>query len=88
MSDRAGGGTVTYRVDRLPPRTQPFSVSNDNKSLGLWGATSAIPFIKSLFGAERLLLRATPFRESDLNLEFNVSGLEEAIKPLRTACKW
>jgi type VI secretion system protein VasI len=88
MSDNAGGGAITYRIDKRPAKTQYFRESNNHEALGLWDGGEAIPFIKSLFGAERLFVRATPFNESAVSSEFVIAGLEDAIKPLRKACGW
>jgi type VI secretion system protein VasI len=88
MSDNAGGGAITFRIDKRPAKTESFRESTDNEALGLWGGGEAIPFIKSLLGAERLFVRATPYNESPVDGEFVVTGLDDAIKPLRKACGW
>jgi type VI secretion system protein VasI len=61
-------------------------VSRDHASLGLWNEAASIPLIKSLFGAERLLVRARPYSEDAVTAEFAIGGLEDAAKPLREAC--
>lgn len=88
MSSLNGGGRVNTRVDRQPAKTFSMVESNDHKALGLWSGSSAIPFIKSLFGGSSLYVRATPYNESSLEMDFPIGGLEEAIKPLREACNW
>ena len=88
MSSLEGGGVITYRVDKRPAQTKAFLESNNHEALGLWGVSEAIPFIKGLFGAERLFVRAIPYNESAVSGEFVVGGLENAIKPLRQACGW
>lgn len=88
MSDLSGGGRVNTRVDKSPARTVSMRQSNDHSALGLWDGATAIPFIKSLFGGNSLYVRATPHTESAVEMEFPIAGLEEAIKPLREACKW
>lgn len=88
MSDNAGGGEVTYRIDKKEAAKKSFRESSDNSVLGLWSGASAIPFIKGLVGGETLLLRAIPFSESAVTATFDIRGLENALKPLRTACKW
>ncbi|MFN0113872.1 MAG: type VI secretion system-associated protein TagO [Paracoccaceae bacterium] len=84
----SGYGRVEYRVDDKPSRTKNFEASTDNSALGLWNGGSAIPFIKELFGGKRLLMRFTPFNESPVTAEFDISGLEEAIASLRKECSW
>lgn len=88
MSDNSGGGKVTYRIDKAPAKAVDFTESSDNHGLGLWYGPSAIKFAKKLFGANNLLIRATPFSDSSIQVEFPITGLEEAIKPLRKACNW
>ncbi|MCV2881658.1 type VI secretion protein [Actibacterium sp. XHP0104] len=81
-------GTVTYRLDKDPVQSKRLTESNNNEALGLWSGGSAIPFIKTLLGHDRLYLRATPHSESAMDAEFDISGLETAITPLREACNW
>jgi type VI secretion system protein VasI len=88
MSDNAGGGVVTYRIDKDAAAKKSFSESNDNSALGLWNGQSAIPFIKKIMGSETLLLRAVPFNESAVTATFDTRGLEEAATSLREACNW
>lgn len=35
-----------------------------------------------------MIVRFTPFNESPVTAKFNITGLEEAIKPLRDSCGW
>lgn len=88
MSDHQGGGRVDYRIDDKPAQHKEMVSSTDNKALGLWSGGASIPFIKSLFGASSVYMRATPFNESPKEMTFNVKGLEEAVTPLREACGW
>lgn len=88
MADIQGKGRVDYRIDSAPPRNVNMAASNDNNALGLWRGNQSIPFIRSLFGGDRLLVRATPFSESPVEMIFNIGGLEDQIAPLREACNW
>jgi len=81
-------GVVTYRLDARPAQRKDFTESTDNTVLGLWSGGDAIPFIKSLFGAKSLLVRATPFSESPIEARFNIVGTMKAVADLRKACKW
>lgn len=81
-------GKVTFRLDKRPAFQQLMVELTDHKALGLWGGASAIPFIKGLFGGSDLFVRATPYNESAVTADFNVSGLQSAIVPLGRACKW
>ncbi|MFE0756328.1 type VI secretion system-associated protein TagO [Inquilinus sp. NPDC058860] len=88
MADLNGGGEVTYRIDKAAAKTRSFEESNSNEALGLWNGIPAIAFIRELFGGTMLLIHATPFNENSVTAELPIAGLEEAIKPLREACRW
>jgi len=88
MSSIQGKGRVTYRLDSDKAATEGFRESNSNMALGLWSGSQAIPFIKKMIGHELMVVRATPFSDSTVTAEYNISGLEEAIKPLRESCNW
>jgi len=62
--------------------------STDNKALGLWSGGESIPVIKKMFGKKQLIARMTPFSESPITVEMDITGLDAAIEPLRTACGW
>lgn len=88
MSSIQGKGRVTYRLDADSAKNRNFQESNNNMALGLWNGGQSIPFIKEMLGRERMFVRATPFSDSTVSAEYNISGLDEAIKPLREACNW
>lgn len=81
-------GDVTYRLDDEKAKTASMVESTNNRSLGLWGGGKSIPVIKQMFGKSRMVVRATPYGESSFTATFDVSGLEEAIRPMREACHW
>ncbi|MBZ0128143.1 MAG: type VI secretion protein [Rhodobacteraceae bacterium] len=87
-SGHGGYGNVEYRVDDRPAGKRGFDDSTNSKALGLWRGNTAIPFIKMLFGGEKLLVRFTPFSENAVTASFNISGIEAALEPLRKACNW
>lgn len=88
MADNAGGGRITYRIDDRKAQSRGFLESTDHEALGLWSGGTAIPFLKQVFGAKTLLIRAVPLSESALTYDYAVADLEEAIAPLREACHW
>lgn len=83
-----GYGQVEYRFDDKPAGKRNFDVSTDNRALGLWSGKRSIGVIKKMIGSEKALFRFTPYGESPVTARFTVSGLEEAIKPLRKECNW
>lgn len=88
MASLNTGGDVVYRVDKRPAQKKSFRELNDHKALGLWTAGEAIPFVRNLFDGSVLYVRTTPHSESSVSGEFNITGIEEAIKPLSEACSW
>jgi type VI secretion system protein VasI len=88
MSDLEGRGRVTYRIDSAKAQKQGFTESSDHKALGLWNGGTSIPWVKAMFGGNRMYVEATPFSESAVSDFMPIAGLEEAIKPLRESCAW
>ena len=88
LADIQSYGNVVTRIDKEKARTYRMRESSDNKALGLWRGSTAIPFIKSLFGHDELLVQITPYNESPVMATFNISNLRTAIKPMREACHW
>jgi type VI secretion system VasI family protein len=79
---------VTTRIDKLPAESSYWNVSTNFEAVGLWNGADAIPFIRSLFGHDRLLVRVTPYGDSPQTAVFNIEGLAEAAGPLMAACHW
>lgn len=88
LADFQGYGTIDYRLDDQKAATIKSSASTDNKALGLWSGGSAIPFATKLLGAKRGMFRLTPMNESPVEFSFDLTGIENAILPLREACSW
>jgi type VI secretion system protein VasI len=87
MADSGGYDRVTTRIDDLRAETRSWVESTNNEALGLWRG-SGISFIRSMFGHDVLLVQATPFNDNTIIIEFPITGVEDAIKPLREACHW
>jgi type VI secretion system protein VasI len=81
-------GNIDMRIDDNPAFKLAFSTSTNNRALGLWNNAYATVTIKRLIGADQLLMRFTPYAENAQTVTFPISGLEEAITPLREACNW
>lgn len=79
---------VMLRIDQEKPFQQSWEPSTNGKAAGLWNGASAIPFLKSLFGKETLLIRLAPYSESSKEMAFPIGDLAKAIEPLRKACGW
>lgn len=81
-------GRISYLIDNGPAQNMTFKESDDGHALGLWTGKSAISFANSLFGANFLVVFTTPNSSNQIESKFTISGLEEAVGPLRKACHW
>ena len=81
-------GHVDIRLDNDKAFTSRMNQSTDSRALGLWNGGYSIPVIKRMIGKKRLIARMTPFSESPITVEMDISGLDAAIEPLRNACGW
>lgn len=79
---------VLLRLDDEVARTYTMSVSTDRESVGFWRGDQAIPFIKRMLKAEKLVIRITPYGESPTTLIYNIADLDMHLDPLRVACNW
>ena len=83
-----GYGKVTYRLGDKKAKSKNFEVSTDNEALGLWDGGSAIPMIKEMLGQEKMIVRFTPFSMSPVEVEFDISGIDNAVADIRKSCNW
>lgn len=81
-------GVIEYRIDAEKAKKVNGDASTDNRALGLWSGSQAIPFIRSLIGKAKLVVRMTPYGESPFTATFSISGADEATKKLREVCNW
>lgn len=79
---------VDYRLDKKEAQQIIMQASIDRRSLGVWSGKDAIPLIKSMIGHDTLLVRATPFAQNPVVTSFTITGLADALTPLREACDW
>lgn len=76
---------VLTRIDKDKAQTTSWNVSTDYVSTF---ARNPIPLIKSMQGKSTLIVGVTPHSSSPLIAEFDITGIREAIKPLRKTCNW
>ncbi len=76
---------VLHRIDSNPAETSAWGISTDYQTTFY---SRSIGFIKKLINAEKLLLQTTPHGENPKQVTFRLSGLSEAIKPVRATCNW
>ena len=77
---------VTTRIGSGDAETKSWGLSTDNEAT--FYPNNDVRFIKELLGNDRLVAQTTPFNESPITAIFNISGLNEAITPLRDECEW
>lgn len=77
---------VMSRIGGASADTQVWSLSTDKKAT--FYPRNDIDFIKKLFEADTFIAQVTPYNESPVTAIWNVSGLGDVIKPLRSACTW
>lgn len=81
-------GEVLYRIDNEEPKVVRMEASLDYRSLGLWGGENSIPLIREMIGKSKLTARLTPYAEKPFIASFDITGLDEALKDVRSACSW
>ena len=79
------GATVTLRFDKEKATKQRMAQSTDREALFF---SQAVPMIKQMSSHSTMLFEFVPFNASPAMTTFDLTGLPEAIKPLREACKW
>jgi type VI secretion system protein VasI len=78
--------SMLTRLDTENAVTNFWSISTDNKAV--FTTDNDVTYVKSLFGHDRLLAKITPYGASPVIATFSITGLKDAVTPLRKACKW
>lgn len=77
---------VEYKIDDKKIVKAKWGRTSDHQGAS---APKPIQFIRELFSAKKLALRANLFDSTAVTeTYFKIDGLEEAIKPIQEACKW
>lgn len=79
---------AAIRIDDGVVSGASLKMSASGKAFGYWQGEAAVPFIKRLLTAKRLLVEVKPFGARAVLAEFPVAGLDKAVLPLRQACGW
>jgi len=80
---------VTYRVgNETAQQTTRFELDTSEEHLGLWGGRYTTEFVKALMGHDRFVIEALASGGEILRVVFDITGLEQAIIPLRESCGW
>lgn len=75
------GTLVTSRVGSSPAQETEWSTSTDGKAIFYPGNVDS--FVRELMANNKLVIRVTPYGESPVTSVFNLSGLNEAIAPMK-----
>ncbi|MBY5946837.1 type VI secretion protein [Photobacterium rosenbergii] len=76
---------VLTRVGSNKAITENWSLSTDSKASF---KRKPIPMIKQMLGQSKFVAQITPYNESPVTAVFDISGLNNAIEPLRETCGW
>jgi hypothetical protein len=82
----SSGVTVSYRIGDDQLQRRRWSLSTDNRATFYPG--SDIQLIRSLAGVDRFVANVTPYGESPVTAVFDLTGLEEHLPKLQSACNW
>ncbi|QDL32691.1 type VI secretion system-associated protein TagO [Serratia liquefaciens] len=77
---------VLTRIDAQKAVNSTWLISSDNKATFHSGQT--VSFIKQLMKSKKMFVQVTPYGDSPAQTTFDLSGLSNAIKPLRESCNW
>lgn len=81
--------TVNYRIDnRQPVTTTRWDASADSTSVGLWSSSQVDAFFRSISNGSKLLFRIQHNVFGTAETEFDLTGVDTASEPLRSACNW
>lgn len=78
--------SVTHRIGRAKAVKSSWLLSTDNKSTFFPG--SPISALKAMISSDSFVANVTPYNENPVTATFDTTGAGEALKEIRTACKW
>lgn len=77
---------VLERIDRNQATTETWSVSTNNMATFRRGNVTR--YVSRLLEADQVLFQTTPHGRNPVMMTFDLAGMSEAIRPLRSACGW
>lgn len=77
---------IMYRIDGEDAVVRRMSISANHKATGFWSGSEAIPFLRSLYSAEKLAVRVS----DDTMVEgvFELAGIRTVTDRVAAACNW
>jgi type VI secretion system VasI family protein len=88
MAGGSDGVRVQYRIGETAPATASWSTSEDFRGYGLWDTKRAIPLIQKLATADEFYVRGEARIAGSSEALFKLTGIADAAKTVREACKW
>ncbi len=79
---------IVFRFDQEPFQTALARVSKNHQKIEPLSKAKLLERIKEMFGKRKFIAKVTPVGEQPLAVEFDISNLEQAIRPLRETCNW
>ncbi|PSU73173.1 hypothetical protein C9J22_04340 [Photobacterium phosphoreum] len=76
---------VLTRIGNNKANTSKWGISTDSKATF---NNKPITFLKTMSKSNKLVAQITPYNESPVTAIFDISGLDNALKPLRETCNW
>lgn len=76
---------VTCRLGTSPAQDSEWSLSTDGKAIFYPGNVDA--FVRQLMANDKMVIRLTPYGESPITTTFILSGLTDAIEPMKALIK-
>ncbi len=76
---------VEYRIDDMG--ANKFTVFSTHSTFRPHPPNTELPFIKRLFNHDKLRMRFKTYDGSE-TATFKITGIENEVKPIRTACNW
>ena len=76
---------IDYRIDKL--KASKAQVFSNGSAFGPYPRSKQIPFIKSMFNHDKLLIRFPTYNSSE-TVTFKITNIEDEVKPIREACNW
>lgn len=81
--------TVSYRIDKQDAvKNRRWISAEDNTGVGLWKSVESVPFLKKISEGQEFFIRVEETVFGTTEATFNLSGLKEALRPIREACHW
>ncbi|PSL19780.1 type VI secretion system-associated protein TagO [Shimia abyssi] len=79
---------VQYKLDDSAVAKKWMIHMQGGEGIGLWNGKSAIPYVRTFFGKETLVIAYKSYNNINLEFEFDISGLRDRIDPLAESCNW